>query len=412
MSLPLVDANGIVQTVDGGTPVSWNAGLGYANDGRLCVISAVTASDSYSGGRRVASNGALVVSAAGATPYLYNAGWPADNSTGAVIVQSGTPLSTDPRVAGVAVNENGIFVTEGAAPRVAAPVFSPQPPGNFGASAAITITSATAGATIRYTVNGVPPTSTTGTVYSGPVTLTANSLLQAIAYNGVILDSSVTSGNYAFVVAMPTFLPVSGVYASAQSVVISTTTAGASIRYTTDGSSPSPTVGTIYTAPVDVSATMSIKAIAYLANWNSSAFGVANYSIGTGSDFMLTSDDTLDFLNADSGAENLLTDMSVGQSYPYVGLWNYSAPPTASIPNPGEIIHGDNFVSKMNVSKLDISGNVIDLAQMQAGDTVLINGTTYIMQAPVQMFDSYAALSIDPTTQQPDGPYTVTVDRP
>ena len=39
-------------------------------------------------------------------------------------------------------------------------------------------------------------------------------------------------------VAAPTFNPPAGAYGSAQSVILSSTTAGASIRYTTDGSTP------------------------------------------------------------------------------------------------------------------------------------------------------------------------------
>ena len=38
--------------------------------------------------------------------------------------------------------------------------------------------------------------------------------------------------------ATPTFTPAAGTYSSAQSVTISTTTGGATIRYTTDGSTP------------------------------------------------------------------------------------------------------------------------------------------------------------------------------
>ena len=154
MSLPPVDASGVAQTVSGGVPVSWNAGLGYAADGRLCVTSTLSGSDSYIGGRRVSANGSLVVAASGASPYVYNAGWPADKDTGAVIVQSGTPQSTDPRVAGVAVNSSGVFVSEGAAPRVAAPVFSPQPPGNFLVDTSITITSATLGYYMMFLLYG------------------------------------------------------------------------------------------------------------------------------------------------------------------------------------------------------------------------------------------------------------------
>jgi len=57
---------------------------------------------------------------------------------------------------------------------------------------------------------------------------------------------------------------VAGTYSSAQSVTISTTTTGASIRYTTDGvTTPTETVGTLYSSAITVSATTTIKAIAY-----------------------------------------------------------------------------------------------------------------------------------------------------
>jgi len=297
-------------------------------------------------------------------------------------------------------------------PRVAAPVFSPSAPGNFLVDTAITITSATPGATIRYTTNGVPPTSTTGIVYSGPVTLTALTTLQAIAYNGVIVDSTVVSAEYFFNVQMPTFSPPTGSYPVAQTVTIASPTDSDSIRYTTDGSDPTPTVGNIYTVPITVAVSTTVHAIAYKTGWNSSPIGVGNYVINDVVDFVLTSDNTLDFLTADSGVENLVTDLSPSSGPPFVGLWNYSTPPNATIPNAGEIIHGDNFLSKLNVSVLDVGGNVLDLAQITTGDTIEFNSFLYTVQAPVQMFSGYAAISIDPEVQQPDGAYTVTTNRP
>ena len=63
--------------------------------------------------------------------------------------------------------------------------------------------------------------------------------------------------------ATPTFSPAAGTYSSTQTVTISTATSGASIRYTTDGSTPSETAGTLYSSPVTVSATTTLKAIAY-----------------------------------------------------------------------------------------------------------------------------------------------------
>ena len=49
----------------------------------------------------------------------------------------------------------------------------------------------------------------------------------------------------------------------AQTVTISTTTSGATIRYTTNGTTPSSTVGTVYSSPVSITATTTLKAIAY-----------------------------------------------------------------------------------------------------------------------------------------------------
>jgi hypothetical protein len=61
--------------------------------------------------------------------------------------------------------------------------------------------------------------------------------------------------------ATPTFSPAAGEFASAQTVTISDTTPGAAIYYTTDGSTPT-TASTPYTAPVSISATETLSAIA------------------------------------------------------------------------------------------------------------------------------------------------------
>src|SRR5205823_14284387 len=49
-------------------------------------------------------------------------------------------------------------------------------------------------------------------------------------------------------VAAPSFNPPAGAYT--QPITISSATSGASIRYTIDGSTPSSTVGTLYSSPV------------------------------------------------------------------------------------------------------------------------------------------------------------------
>jgi|GEM_PF-808156 len=79
-------------------------------------------------------------------------------------------------------------------------------------------------------------------------------------------------------VATPTFSPAGGSYSSTQSVTLSSSTSGASIRYTTDGSTPSTTVGTVYSGPLTVSGNATIKAIAYKTGLTSSAVTSATYT--------------------------------------------------------------------------------------------------------------------------------------
>jgi hypothetical protein len=82
-------------------------------------------------------------------------------------------------------------------------------------------------------------------------------------------------------VAAPTFNPGGGNYTSAQSVTISDSTSGASINYTTDGSTPSPTHGTAYTGPVSISSTTTLQAIAFESGFANSSVASATYTFGT-----------------------------------------------------------------------------------------------------------------------------------
>ncbi|MES1241755.1 MAG: DUF1800 family protein [Acidobacteriota bacterium] len=77
----------------------------------------------------------------------------------------------------------------------APPAFNP-PPGTSPGDQLVTLVTSTPGAQIRYTTNGSTPTSTTGTLYSGPFTLTSTTTLKAIAYKSGLADSSVVQGAY------------------------------------------------------------------------------------------------------------------------------------------------------------------------------------------------------------------------
>ncbi|HXA13860.1 MAG TPA: chitobiase/beta-hexosaminidase C-terminal domain-containing protein, partial [Opitutaceae bacterium] len=79
----------------------------------------------------------------------------------------------------------------------------------------------------------------------------------------------------------PTFSPATGTYANVQSVSISDTTASAAIRYTTDASTPTETTGTLYSGPVSIGSTTTLKAIAYKTGLIDSAVSTAVYTIQT-----------------------------------------------------------------------------------------------------------------------------------
>jgi uncharacterized repeat protein (TIGR03803 family) len=83
---------------------------------------------------------------------------------------------------------------------------------------------------------------------------------------------------YATQVAAPTFSPVAGTYSSTQSVTINTTS-GATVRYTTDGSTPTETTGILYSGTVSINSTTTLHAIAYESGFTDSTVASGLYTI-------------------------------------------------------------------------------------------------------------------------------------
>ena len=84
--------------------------------------------------------------------------------------------------------------------------------------------------------------------------------------------------NQATQAAIPTFSPAGGTYSSGQSVTISDATGGATIYYTTNGTTPT-TTSTVYTSPVSISATETIEAMAIASGLSQSAVASSTYTI-------------------------------------------------------------------------------------------------------------------------------------
>jgi len=81
----------------------------------------------------------------------------------------------------------------------------------------------------------------------------------------------------------PAFSPAAGSYASAQTVTITDTTAGAAIYFTTNGTVPTAS-STSYTGPIKVSSSETLMAVAIAPGYASSAVARAAYTITIASD--------------------------------------------------------------------------------------------------------------------------------
>jgi hypothetical protein len=79
-------------------------------------------------------------------------------------------------------------------------------------------------------------------------------------------------------VSTPTFNPVPGAYTAAQNVSITTTTSGATIHYTVDGTNPT-TTSPVYSSPVAITSTTTLKAIAVKSGMSNSTIQSGLYSI-------------------------------------------------------------------------------------------------------------------------------------
>jgi hypothetical protein len=84
--------------------------------------------------------------------------------------------------------------------------------------------------------------------------------------------------NAASTAAAPSFSPAAGSYSSAQTVSLADGTPGATIYYTLDGSTPTAS-SSIYSAPLQVSATTTINAIAAASGYTNSALSSATFTI-------------------------------------------------------------------------------------------------------------------------------------
>ena len=188
------------------------------------------------------------------------------------------PVVTNGKVYVGAQKEVDVFGLLAGETQAVAPVFSPAA-GAYSAGVQVTITSGTPGASIFYTTDGSNPTSGS-TLYSGPVTVTDTTTINAIAISEGFLQSTVSSATYTIQdqTAPPDVSPAAGTYTSAQTVQLSDTSPTPTIYYTTNGTVPTHS-STKYTAPISVTATTTITAIASSPGLNDSPAVATTFTI-------------------------------------------------------------------------------------------------------------------------------------
>lgn len=154
----------------------------------------------------------------------------------------------------------------GSGEQVAAPVFGVAA-GTTPLPFLLTLSTATKyDTTIRYTIDGSTPSADHGLEYSelAEVPVYESMVVKAIAVKAGLRPSEVVSASYTVgKVGPPRFTLGGGTSSAVTDVALSTSTPAATIRYTTDGTLPSETVGTVYTKPIPLSGSMKITAIAY-----------------------------------------------------------------------------------------------------------------------------------------------------
>ncbi|HEY4051512.1 MAG TPA: chitobiase/beta-hexosaminidase C-terminal domain-containing protein, partial [Acidobacteriaceae bacterium] len=247
-------------------------------------------------------------------------------------------------------------------PMAAAPTFSPAA-GTYTSAQTVTISDATAGAVIHYTTDGTTPT-VSSSVYAGPITISSSETVEAIATAAGYTTSAVASAAYTINVPMaaaPTFSPAAGTYTSAQTVTISDATAGTVIHYTTDGTTPTVS-SSVYVAPITVSSSGTVEAIATAAGYGTSPVGTAVYVINIPTNPALILGSMSPAFAPGGGAAFTLQITGSGFTSGSTVYWGSTALPT-------QLASGTQLTAQVQASAIATGGITTVTVQTPAGVT-------------------------------------------
>jgi Chitobiase/beta-hexosaminidase C-terminal domain/Legume lectin domain len=246
------------------------------------------------------THGPLVLYAWDATNLstpLYESDTDSARDAGGAANRYSIPMVTNGKVYVTANGEVDVYGLFNGEPNAANPVITPNG-GTFGSNQQVTLSTATATASIYYTLDGSVPSSAS-TLYTGPITIGTQTTLKAVASATGYIQSGVTTATFYFTDEVPSvkFTPAGGTYNSEQQVAITDPDANAKIYYTTDGSCPIASNGSCptgsdastpapsaqpYTGPIRVSISQTIQAVGIDPSFTYNHTGKAQYVINAG----------------------------------------------------------------------------------------------------------------------------------
>jgi Chitobiase/beta-hexosaminidase C-terminal domain/FG-GAP-like repeat len=199
-------------TVTGLAPFAWNYNITPSNapavtasfdwfHNTTTAVAAATPTFTPASGTSFAST--LSVAIADSTPgatifYTTNGSTPTTSSqvySGPISINASTTIQALASASGFAQSGIASASYTQSATAAATPTISPANGTTFSSTLSVSISDATSGATIYYTTNGTTPT-TSSNVYSGPVTISASSTVEAIAGGSGFTTSGVATASY------------------------------------------------------------------------------------------------------------------------------------------------------------------------------------------------------------------------
>ena len=172
---------------------------------------------------------------------------------------------------------------------VTAPTFS-ESSKSFSNKFDLTLSMGSDAEMIMYTTDGTDPSyeNEVGELYDAPISITHTTTVKAIAVSSDGKESDVVTEVYKLALPAPTISEGNKVFTDPFTVTLSTeATAAEAILYTLDGSVPSweNDATEIYTEPITISATTTLKAVSYASNGESyeySTVATAGYTYQSG----------------------------------------------------------------------------------------------------------------------------------